>query len=204
MSSDFPLVAVAADLGPRSEGVARAGAEIAAALGGRAVLLHSLLATPGIDAYQRVVARLDILAHSVGDVGFEVLSGPASRSVNEWVEAVDADVIVTGARVNVPRFERTFATIDGLLRQATRPVWVVRPDLPFPPSRPLFAVSAAESSDLALETGIDHLRALGWMAGDRGRNRGRQPRERRPRARTAARADQEERACRRSAASRDR
>lgn len=156
-----PIVAVAVDLGPGSEEVARAGASIAQALAGQAVLLHSI-AAPTVASYDRVVSRLTILSRLHDDMPFEVLSGPPALSIHDWVEAVDAAVIVVAARRPANRIERSFATIDGLLRNSSRLLWVVRPGQPFPPSRPLFAVDSSESSSLAVLAGNDHLNRLGW------------------------------------------
>ncbi len=162
MTQKLPLVAIAIDGGPDSEHVAKAGAEIARALGGRGVLLHCMPITPTVTAFDRADCRLRILAKNVGDLGAKVLSGLPAESINAWAESVDAEVIVVGARREVPRFERGLATIDGLLRRASRPIWVVRPGIPFPPQKALFAVSTAESSDLAVEAAMALEKRLGW------------------------------------------
>ena len=84
--TNTPVVAVGVDLGPSSEAVARAGAQIAQARGGRCVLLYSMLTTPAVSSYDRALSRLDILAHSIGDpstgrpLDFEILSGAPAFS----------------------------------------------------------------------------------------------------------------------------
>ena len=175
-------IVIATSLSEASDGTVRTGVAVAEATGAVPWLVHgySLQAFPSelvamdtrwIEEQQE--ALREQLARQAQRTGLSGLPGfgpenlhlaaePPSRTIVDLARRLQADLIVIGATESgALRRALLGSTADGVIRQATCPVLVVRSPAAFPPARVEIPVDLSPISAYALRLGKDFLARLG-------------------------------------------
>lgn len=167
-----PTVVIGTNLDEQSDGVVRAGLELARQIGGQIYLVHAYsipwLGDERVEAvhhaYESIeealqsnlteqVRRLAIAGHEL--LGDRIKSGPAHRVLAEAGQEAEASLLVVGASHR--RTAGLGSTADRILRKAAWPVLIVRGSMPVPPTRILAPTDLSELSADAFRTGADIL-----------------------------------------------
>lgn len=175
-------VVIATSLAEGSESIVRAGVAVARATGAHPWLLHVYL--PPAFAYEQpqpgglMVERQEAmvregLARQARQTGLAELPGfdpdrlaavvgSPPRAVADFAREVRAGLIVVGA-TEAGRLQRILlgSTADGVIRNASCPVLVLREGVAFPPTRVELPVDLSPLSAGALRHGLELLAALG-------------------------------------------
>lgn len=187
MADKIETVLIGTALDEHSEGIVKAGAALARALGAKAFLAHAFstplgassgpmgvypampmpsYSAPGLGGYlqaeqERLRPALEEQARRVGagEVVFEV--GAPHRVLHDLAERLGAGLLVLGATAGGAMARLLGSTADRLLRRATYPVLVVRSELPVPPARVVAPVDFSPLSAEAFRRGLGILRGLG-------------------------------------------
>ncbi|HKV06798.1 MAG TPA: universal stress protein [Thermoanaerobaculia bacterium] len=176
MSRKIETILIGTSLNPPSDDVVKAGLRLARAAGARVYLVHAflpqiaygggapfineVLADEVIKSERMLLARrMDEQVKRLG-LGPEDLAGtlleygPSHRALIETADKVGADLILVGATES-PRMSKLFgATAERVVRKATRPVLLVRGELPVPPRRILLPVDLSPLSAEAFRCGL--------------------------------------------------
>lgn len=182
MAEDLSIVLIASSLAENSDEVVRAGLAVARARGAKVEVVHAFtmpptlgrrdLSTAGGVAEPWSALRDSLLAR-LGDqvrrlagpedavAGWHVEPGPAHATIEQTARSLDALLVVVGAeeKGTGPRLGLG-STVDRVLRQATRPVCVVRGSLAIPPRRILAPVDLSDLSGEELRCGLRELDTL--------------------------------------------
>jgi nucleotide-binding universal stress UspA family protein len=183
MSNKLQTIVIGTSLSEMSDDVVRTGAALARTTGAIPWLVHVhsrptspseyLEAVDGTWIEEQTLVLREKLAQQAQRTGLTGLPGfgpgqlqPTMGStygeIVELARQVKADLIVIGAAEG--RGLRRFllgSTADGVIRQAPCPVFVVRSEAAFPPTRVEIAVDLSELSAHALRQGVDFLARLG-------------------------------------------
>jgi nucleotide-binding universal stress UspA family protein len=179
MLEPIRTVAVGTSLGPASDAVVGKALELARAAGARLHLVHaSILPLPyagdpflpwvdetAIEAQQKELReRLEQQIDRLGIdrnrelAGTTLEPGAAHQVILEAARRADARLVVVGYAEGNGKLERLLgSTADRVLRKATRPVLVLRGDLPVPPRRVLIPVDLSPLAADAFRCGLDFL-----------------------------------------------
>jgi nucleotide-binding universal stress UspA family protein len=166
MPKTLQHILIGTTLAEGSDEVVQAGFGLAAASGAVAHLVHATPPSPAREPdSQRLFESLTEQAYRAGldGIHFElhVERGLPHRILERLTDELRADLVVLGA--SEPAHPRPFglgSTVDRFLRQATCPVLVVRPSLPFPPQRILIPVDFSAGATGAFRYGMKLLREL--------------------------------------------
>lgn len=182
MKMKIENVLVGSSLSEASDEVVRTGLAVARAAGAKLHLVHAFLpqAVYGGGApfaaevminevirgeqtarhrqLNEQLARLGITARELGTSLVEM--GPSHRVIVDAAGLCHADLVVVGATES-PVLSKLFgATADRVVRKSTRPVLLVRGELPVPPKRVLLPVDLSPLSSDALRHGLELLRTI--------------------------------------------
>lgn len=160
------LVGTALDAG--SDRVVAAARELARVLGARLRLLHALIRPADLsgagdsvqvlrreEAERALAAQAERLGLAPPELAGTVCSdGPPHRLLVEAARHGGADLIVVGAHEGLGLSGMFGSTASRVLRNATRPVLVVRGDPPRPPKRVLMPVDLSALSADAFRAGL--------------------------------------------------
>lgn len=186
--SDTPqTIVIATSLSAASDEVVRTGVAAARATGAAAWLIHAyslplfppeLGAGAGAWIEEQTQARREKLAEQAQRTGLAGLPGFAPdrlrltmgsphQGIVELARRERADLVVVGAAEGGALHRILLgSTADGVIRQASCPVLVVRSESAFPPARVEIAVDLSPSSANALRQGVDFLSRLGVGLGE--------------------------------------
>ncbi|HKV10544.1 MAG TPA: universal stress protein [Thermoanaerobaculia bacterium] len=174
--ADIETVLIGTALDEHSEGVVKAGAALARALGAKAHLVHAfappmgfagpLSPEPGLDEYlkleqDRLRKALEEQARNAGGAETSLEIGTPHRILSDLAERLGAGLLVVGATEGGRIARLLGSTADRVLRRAPCPVLVVRGALPVPPERVVAAVDLSPLSAEAFRRGLGLLRGLG-------------------------------------------
>lgn len=176
MAEKIETVLIGTALDDHSEGVVKAGAALARALGAKVHLVHAfappmgfagpLSPEPGLDGYlkveqDRLRKALEDQARSAGGAETTLEVGTPHRVLSDLAERLGAGLLVVGATEGGRIARLLGSTADRVLRRAPCPVLVVRGALPVPPERVVAAVDLSPLSAEAFRRGLGLLRGLG-------------------------------------------
>ena len=174
--ADIETVLIGTALDEHSEGVVKAGAALARALGAKAHLVHAfappmgfagpLSPEPWLDEYlkleqDRLRKALEEQARNAGGAETSLEIGTPHRILSDLAERLGAGLLVVGATEGGRIARLLGSTADRVLRRAPCPVLVVRGALPVPPERVVAAVDLSPLSAEAFRRGLGLLRGLG-------------------------------------------
>jgi nucleotide-binding universal stress UspA family protein len=176
VAEKIETVVIGTALDEHSEGVAKAGAGLARALGAKAHLVHAfppplafagpLAPEPGFDAYlqaeqDELRKALEEQARKAGIEETILEVGAPHRVLHDLSERLGAGLLVVGATAGGAVARLLGSTADRVLRRATCPVLVVRNGLSVPPARVIAPVDLSPLSADAFRRGLGILRDLG-------------------------------------------
>lgn len=183
MSKSLKTLVIGTSLTEASDSVVRTGAAIARATGASPWLIHAYLPLilgpeAGLDARwieEEVKDLRERITEQARRTGLSSLAGFSPEQVRLQVGAphreifdlasrVKADLVVVGAAESPEGI--LGSTADRVIRKAFCPVYVVRSEAAFPPSRVEFPVDLSAISAHALGRGLAFLEQLGVPAAD--------------------------------------
>lgn len=182
MLEPIRTVVVGTSLGPESDPVVAKALELARAVGARLHPVHAsvlpmpyagepfvpwvnddLVAAQDAALRRRLDEQMDRLGVDRARelAGMTLEPGPAHQIILEVTRRVDAGLVVVGHAEGEGKLSRLLgSTADRVLRKATRPVLVVRGELPVPPQRVLVPVDLSPLSADAFLCSLDLLRQI--------------------------------------------
>ena len=182
MSRDLKTLVIATALTPESDAVVRTGAAVARTTGAAAWLVH-VCAPPAFPSeiggadlawteieLRELRERLDEQARRTGLADLDGFSssqirlglGVPYREILDLARRNEADLIVLGASEGgALRQALLGSTADRVIRKASCPVLVLRPEAVFPPERVVIPVDLSALSAGAVRKGIDLLSRTG-------------------------------------------
>jgi nucleotide-binding universal stress UspA family protein len=186
MDKTLKTIVIGTSLTAESDAVVRVGAALTRATGAMARLVHAYAPLPAysglpaelpgsdsrwMESQKRILLRqLEEQARRTGlaePSGAEagpglLVGGLPHQALIEVAEVTQADLIVVGASETADRrWKPLSSTADRVLRKASCPVLVVRPESSFPPQRVLAPVDLSVISAGALRSGLDLLAKAG-------------------------------------------
>lgn len=178
MFESLDTVVIGTSLTELSDGIVRAGLDVARASGARVGLVHAfqpqwaysvgpylteayIQETLDIEkslAEERLASQIARLGIRPEEIAGKVIAyGPSHRVVIEAAEEMKADLIVVGSTES-PQLSKLFgSTADRVIRKAMRPVLMVRGRLQVPPRRVLLPVDLSPLSAVAFRKGLEIL-----------------------------------------------
>lgn len=186
MVESFDTVLIATSLLEESRDVTRLGRDVARACGARIALVHATMMPAWYDQAplehmgrqgEILKANMEALRQTIVRearhfaIGDDELAGcflelaPPHRAVVDLAHRLKAGLIVMGASDRpVRRWHTLGSTAARVTQKTTRPVLVVRGDLPLPLRRVLAPVDLSPLSGDALRCGLGRVRAMGGGA----------------------------------------
>lgn len=182
MAKSLKTIVIGTLLNEMSDGIVRTGVRIAQAAGASPWLVHSyalpafpseLGSADGTWIEEQLKSLREALVDQARRTGLTNLEGfrpgqlrlemgPAQEQIVELARRIQADLIIVGT-AGGGILHRAFvgATADGVIRKASCPVLVVRPESAFPPARVEIPVDLSPISANAFRQGLDFLAQLG-------------------------------------------